>query len=128
MRNYIFLIFSILILFTACKKEAGEGGTGIITGKVYARNYSSTGWFISQSYAPDERVYIIYGNSTVYNDEMRTSYDGTYRFDYLYPGTYTIFAYSECDSCASGLSAVLDTVEITGEGQVVTVPDIVVRK
>lgn len=127
MQHYIFIVLTILTLFTACKKEAGVGGTASITGRVYARNYSN-GWFVSQSYAPDERVYIIYGNSPVYNDDMRTHYDGTYRFDYLYPGTYTVFAYSDCDSCASGIQAVLDTVEITGEGQVVTVPDIVVRK
>lgn len=127
MRNYILFIITLIILFSACKKEAGKGGTAIITGKVYARNYTN-GWFVSQSYAPDERVYIIYGNSTVYNDDMRTSHDGTYRFDYLYPGTYTVFAYSDCDTCAAGIKAVLDTVEIAGEGQVVTVPDMVIRK
>jgi hypothetical protein len=116
-----------LISFAGCQKDAGEGGTGVITGKVYARSVKN-GFLVGEFYAPDERVYIMYGNSTVYNDDMDTHYDGTYRFSYLYPGNYTIYCYSECDSCVSEVEPIIANVEITKEGEIVEVPDIVIQK
>ena len=57
---------------------------------------------------------------------MDTHYDGTYEFKYLYPGTYNIFAYSDCDSCASNTVAVEVSVQITDKNETVVATDIVV--
>ncbi len=126
-----FLLFSICLMlslfFLSCQKEAGEGGTAMITGKVYAKDVRN-GFLIGEFYAPDERVYIMYGNSPVYDDDMDTHFDGSYRFRYLYPGTYTIFCYSECDSCLSEIEPIIQQVEISKAGEIVELPDIVIQK
>lgn len=97
-------------------------------GKVFARTYNSGGIQIDSFYVPDERVYLIYGDDEFYGEELRTHYDGTYRFQYLYKGNYTVYAYSECDTCSSGLQAIFQTIEIKKNGEVLTLPDIVIRK
>ena len=129
MRQFLILLFcsNFALFFSSCQKEAGEGGTAVISGKVFAKDVRN-GFVIGEFYAPDERVYIMYGNSPVYNDDMDTHYDGSYRFRYLYPGTYTIFCYSECDSCASEIEPIIQQVEISKEGEVVELPDIVIQK
>ena len=129
MRQFLILLFcsNFALFFSSCQKEAGEGGTAVISGKVFAKDVRN-GFVIGEFYAPDERVYIMYGNSPVYNDDMDTHYDGSYRFRYLYPGTYTIFCYSECDSCASEIEPIIQQVEISKEGEVIELPDIVIQK
>ncbi len=125
MRFNILTACFVLALGTlvGCSKQAGEGGTAVLTGKIFARDYVD-GWLVDSFYVPDERVYIMYGNSSIYDDDTRTHYDGSYRFNYLYPGDYTIFAYSECASCPSGKEAIKKTVTITKEGEIVHVDDI----
>jgi hypothetical protein len=128
-----FLTASVALLllttgFYGCKKGAGEGGTSAIKGKIYVMNYNSSGQLVSQYYGQEERVYIIYGDADFYGNDTRTSYDGTYEFDYLRQGSYTIFAYSDCDTCASGSEAVLLTTEITKNNSTTDLPDLVVKR
>jgi hypothetical protein len=83
----------------------------------------------NQYYAPDEDVFIIYGNDSVFSDRTRTSYEGTYRFEYLRPGSYTIYAYSKnLETKLPPLLAVKKTVQVIDENQVVRVEDIVINK
>lgn len=117
------MLFSML----SCQKEAGEGGNSSIHGKITVMEYSN-GWFLGSYDGAEERVYIIYGDNNIYNDDMRTHFDGSYQFDYLYPGTYTIYTYSDCESCISGKTMVSETIEITDKGQIVEVPEIVIEK
>ena len=119
--------FSILA-FTACNKEPGEGGTSSITGKVIIYNVNSDGDTTSLPYdAMDTDVYIIYGEgSQTYNDNFKTSFDGSYRFDYLTPGKYTIFAYSECETCLGFLETKSLTVEVTDKKQVIEAQDLII--
>ena len=42
-----------------------------------------------------EDLYIIYGDGTIHNDKVEASYDGSFKFEFLQPGTYTIFGYTE---------------------------------
>jgi hypothetical protein len=116
-------------LMIACEKDEGIGGTSTITGKVKVREYNGNFTFlVGEYYAGDQDVYIIYGNDSVYSDKFATSYDGTYRFEYLREGTYKVFAYSK-DSAAYPLNRdieVMKEVTITEKNQVVTVEDIIV--
>ncbi|MGZ4156800.1 MAG: hypothetical protein ACXVED_06565, partial [Bacteroidia bacterium] len=67
-------LFSSVFLFYACKKEPGPGGTSSIKGKVYAHYYDKNLYLLTKSaYAPDEDVYIIYGNNVAYGDHQKTS-------------------------------------------------------
>lgn len=116
-----------ILFFTACNKEPGEGGTSSITGKVLVINLNASGDTISQYYGMDEDVYIIYGEDTeTYNDKFSTSLDGSFAFNYLTPGKYTIFAYSKCDVCDSGQNAVSATVEITDKKQAIVMDDLII--
>ena len=123
------LIFlTVSITFSSCQKE-GEGGTASIVGKVYAKNYDGLGVLISEFYAPDEDVYIIYGGgSSLHDDRYTTTFDGSFRFQYLTKGEYTVFVYSDCPSCPSGVEAVSQTVNITSNGQDIVLEDLQIRK
>ena len=109
------LFFSVSVLLLAsCNKEPGVGGLATISGKVYV--YDVNGTFtdtLSEYYAMDERVYIIYGtDDSTYDEDFRTSLDGSFEFNYLTPGSYTLYAYSDTTN-ASGFTPVTKTVTIT---------------
>lgn len=123
----LFLLLSILITLISCKKNEGQGGSSTITGNVYIQDKDANGDTKGERYpALDERVYIIYGpDGTLHNDDYRSSYDGSYRFEFLTNGTYKLFAYQECVSCQSGDEPVIKTVTIDSKNASVIVPDIV---
>jgi hypothetical protein len=123
-------LFAILILITACSKEAGEGGLASIRGKVWVKDYDDSFTLLrDEYYAQDEEVFIIYGDDVSVGERVRTSYDGWYEFQYLRPGTYTVFCYSD-DSTLQTLAKipVLQEVEIQGRKDVVVLPDLVIFK
>lgn len=119
---------SLLMGLGACSKEEGKGGTATLTGKIYVKDYNSNGQIKGEYYAPAEDVYIIYGNNTMFGDDTKTNYDGTYQFDGLRTGDYTIFAYSKCDACASGVTPVFQSVTIETKGKEVEVATITITK
>jgi hypothetical protein len=130
-RFFFFPLLFITLLQFSCEKEEGEGGTSTITGKVFVRQYNSNFTFLSeQYYAPDEDVYIIYGDDAVYSDKTTTNFDGTFRFKYLREGNYTIFAYSE-DSAnyptRHQIPVMLD-VKISKRNQTIEIEDIILLK
>ncbi len=127
--KHIMAIAVLPILLFACKKEPGIGGKSTITGKVYAIEFSNnTGQATgNEYYAPEERVYIRYGDHTFHDDDVRTGPDGQYQFDWLRKGSYTIFVYSECPSCESGTISIEKTIEINDNKEVVEVDDLVIE-
>lgn len=131
--RYILLIITGLLtagLFS-CAKDEGEGGTSSITGKIYVQDYNANFTILeSEYYGQEIDVYIVYGNDYVYSDRFRTHYDGTYRFQFLRKGNYTIYAYSKdmSGNSASGLIPVEKEVKITANHQEVEVEDIVIIK
>ena len=97
MRNLILLI-TITIVFAACTKEAGEGGTSVIQGQVYKIHTfqnSTTGEIDTLYFQLDagKDVFIIYSDdeTDIYDDEFETDYNGRYRFEFLRKGDYTIY-------------------------------------
>jgi hypothetical protein len=129
----LFLSTALQLLLNSCKKEAGEGGTSFIKGRVYAKYYNKNFTLLADSaYAPDVDIYIIYGDEFSYGERKRTSYNGTYEFKFLQKGTYKLFAYTRDSSgtyrnlvnqYANDLP-VIQEVEITKNKQTVEVPDI----
>ncbi len=105
--NRAFVVLSALlsiIVLGACEKSEGEGGNSSINGQIIEqRMVSPCSDEIEAEYpVAEQRVYIIYGDeSEVYHDDMRTDFDGRYKFRWLRPGTYTIFVISECSTCDS---------------------------
>jgi hypothetical protein len=127
---YIVALF-IAVALISCEKDEGKGGTSSISGKVMLRQYNTNFTILlEQYYASDEDVFIVYGNDVVYGDKTSTNYDGTFRFDYLREGSYTIFAYSE-DSANFPTRheiPVIRQVNITGKNQDLVVNPIVILK
>jgi len=124
-----FLIASIIFAAPSCTKDPGTGGTSSISGKIFVKDYNASfTTLLNEYYAPEQRVYIIYGDNEVYSDDMRTHYNGSYRFDNLRKGTYHIFAYSKdsTQTSPSGLVHVMKTVEITANNQQLVIEDIVI--
>ncbi|MBK7214776.1 MAG: hypothetical protein IPH88_16070 [Bacteroidales bacterium] len=131
MKQLVLACAILAILFTSCEKEPGEGGTSSISGKVYVLDYNSTLTHLNETYyGSKEDVYIVYGDNTVYNNSMETSFDGSYRFDNLRKGHYRIFAYSK-DSTATipgGVFAVIKEVDITSNKQDINLDDLIIVK
>lgn len=116
MKKSLYLIF-ILFVSLACKKVEGEGGKASISGKIYVKDYNKQQTSLLDEYdGASENVYLIYGtDDTVYDDKMEASYDGTFKFKYLQPGTYTVFSYQEKYNASTGVTtneAVKVTVEL----------------
>lgn len=130
-------LLALCALFS-CKKEAGEGGTSTITGKVIVHTFDGgTGLIQDTLPGSTEDVYIIYGaDHAAYDNDYKTSYDGTFEFKYLQKGKYRLFVYSRDSTGASNgtfnalkpKQPVFVDVEITDNRSTVTTPDIVILK
>ena len=100
--KYGILTFILLITLAACRKEEGVGGDASIKGQLwtYAVNSSFAGTIAdtAQAYAQyaaeDTYVYIVYGDHSGFDKRIKTDYNGYFEFSFLYPGDYTIYAYS----------------------------------
>ena len=130
MSNKIKLILPIFILFmvfSSCRKVEGPGGSVTIKGVVIERNHVGTSIF--EYPAADQDVYIIYGSeNSFYDDDVSTSYDGSFEFRYLQKGDYQIFAYQDNPSVASGTDEVLVQVNANEKNQVIILDTIYIDK
>lgn len=93
----VFLALAMVtLLFTACNKGEGKGGTGTIQGYVKLVQHPDDDYQLHTDTvdAAKTDVFIVYGNDEFYGDDVETGPDGLYRFEYLRPGHYTVFAYS----------------------------------
>lgn len=118
-----------LLMFNSCAKEEGPGGKATITGKLKVLNYNSTfTTLLDEYYAPGKNVYIMYGDHTFADDNVDTGPDGTFTFEFLREGKYTIYAVSKDknDPTFTGTISMQTTVEITDKKQVLDIGDLVV--
>ncbi len=120
------LLAFILLFFGSCTKEAGEGGSSTLKGRIYGYDINTSGIVTDSAAVQDARVYISYGDNTTVDDDTRSSYTGEYAFRGLRKGTYTIFVYSQCNDCPFNQEVKKQVVEITEANQEVLVPDIVI--
>jgi hypothetical protein len=107
------LFIAINLLFLAlcsCSIEEGDGGQGEISGRVMVQvKYSNPILGIKDSIikeypAVKEKVYIQYGESTIYDNDFSTDGQGYYKFPNLTKGDYTLTVYSYCDTCDTGIN------------------------
>ena len=126
MKSFFGIIILLTLVATSCRKGEGKGGKATITGKVYVDYYNQSGSSVDNSYyARDEDVFIVYGNNTFYDDKIATHYDGSYQFDYLMPGNYTVYTYSkDVDGGADNPKIlVLKEVTISDKNEIVELDD-----
>jgi hypothetical protein len=131
------LFLSLLISFSSCEKEAGEGGTSVIQGQVYKiytfQNFTTGEWdTLYYQLDSGKDVYIIYSDdiNAVYDDKFETDYNGVYRFDYLRKGDYIIYTYADSiDMNNVSYDFPLFThITISNNNSVNTVEDFVIEK
>ena len=126
MKKYLFIISLITISLYSCSKEEGEGGRSSISGIVHMTDI--TGGVQGEYNVPDYDVYIIYGDDDdVYDDDMKTNYDGSFTFNNLREGSYKVYAYTQDLTKASGVSAVFAS-ETIGKDEQANVGTIEVKK
>ena len=125
-RIIVFLFCSFSLLLSSCAKEAGEGGSSTIKGRIYGYDINTSGVVTDSAVVQDVRVYISYGDNSTVDDDTRTSYTGEYVFRGLHKGKYTVFVYSQCNDCPFNQEVKKQVVEITEANQEVLVPDIVI--
>ena len=125
-RIYSAFLFSAFIattfLFSSCSKTEGPGGASTIKGKIHVLVYDVAGNLINDYDAQKEDVYLVYGDEdTFYDDDIETSHDGTFEFNYLRPGNYQLFVYQECLTCPSGKEALILDIEIADKRSTIDV-------
>lgn len=125
-RIIVFLFCAFSLLLSSCAKEAGEGGSSSIKGRVLGYDINTSGVITDSAVVQDARVYISYGDNTTVDEDTRSSYTGEYVFRGLQKGKYTIFTYSQCNDCPFNQEVKKQVVEITEANQEVLVPDIVI--
>ena len=130
MSNKIKLILPISILlfvFSSCRKVEGPGGNVTIKGVVIERNHVGTSIF--EYPAADQDVYLIYGSeNTFYDDDVKTSFDGSFEFRYLQKGDYQVFSYQDNPTVASGTDEVLLELNASSNNEVVVLDTIYIDK
>jgi hypothetical protein len=90
----IVVVVSLAVI--SCSKMEGEGGTGSISGTVMEYFYNDDfSKVIYSEPAVDEDVFILYGDDQAVGDRVRTGPNGIFRFDFLYPGNYTVYYQTE---------------------------------
>ena len=119
---FLFSLSSLLFLGTGCTKIEGPGGAATIKGKIHVTEYDGAGNVINDFDAPKFDVYIIYGNAegeNYFDDDIETSFDGTFEFSFLEPGNYQIFVYEDCNTCFSGKKEKVIDVTINDKKEIV---------
>ncbi len=110
MRKNLFniLLFNSFLLLICCTKNPGIGGQASILGNVQVNNINILGDTIATYDAQELDVYIIYGNlNNTFDDDVKTSHDGSFEFNFLNPGEYDVFVYSDCADCPNGQDSVV---------------------
>jgi hypothetical protein len=120
------ILLVIALLTLSCSHDEGYGGLATIRGKVFGKDYNSSGNVVGQGYVGGFKVYISKHGEPNYFDSKDSAPDGSFKFDYLYEGKYDIWVYGDCDYCAWDQVYVLKTIEITSKKQTVETEDFVV--
>lgn len=108
----LFALLCLLAIFNSCINDEGLGGKSIIEGKVYKVYHLNDSFSFEADTFPaaKEDVYLIFGNDAIYGEKMETGHDGLFRFSYITPGTYKVYAYSTLQNTQK--IAVMDTVTV----------------
>ena len=135
MKRYL-VICIISIGFLACEKEAGEGGTSVIDGRIiyFTTSYNTQTSVTDTHYYPKagKDVFIIYSDDedAIYDDKFETDWEGRYHFEFLRKGDYTIFTHvdSIVINDVTYDYPIFKHISITNNNSINTLSDFVIHK
>lgn len=124
--EFLLMLFALACVMPSCNKGPGEGGRGTVQGFVQLVHHPDDDFTLTPDtmVAAKTDVFIVYGDEAFYGDDVETGSDGMYRFEYLLPGHYTVFAYSVLPSGEK--ITVSETVELA-KGAVAEVPTLYIH-
>ena len=115
-----------MLLLPSCNKGPGEGGTGTVQGLVTLVHHPDDDFSLTPDTMPAAKtdVFIIYGDDVYFSDDVETGSDGMYRFEYLLPGSYTVYSYS---TLPSGEKVAVGETVTLARGAVAQVPTLYIH-
>lgn len=101
--------------------EGKAYGTSIIKGEVWAQYIDKNGIVLGTGPAYEHRVYLQRVGEEFHIDDVRVGLDGTFMFQKVFPGSYTVFTISvDADEIPSIIS---QNIVVDEAGQIVTLPE-----
>ncbi len=120
--KYLVVLIVLNLLLFSCKKHSGIGGNSSIVGQLNVEHYNSDFSVLKYTEpAVDVYVYLVFGDQKGYGSRIRTMYDGSFEFNNLRVGEYTIYSYSmnKNQQGAGQLVSVLKRVKINKNKEIV---------
>jgi hypothetical protein len=113
--KYSQYLFLLMLIFSACNKDEGLGGSSSLEGYVYAIEHFDDNFSFQTDTFPalDTDVFLEFGDDLRVGERIRTGREGYYRFDYLRKGNYTVYALSEFPGKEK--RAVIQNVKVNGD-------------
>lgn len=123
---FLMALSASALMMPSCNKGPGEGGTGTVQGFVKLVHHPDDDYTLTPDtmVAAKTDVFIVYGDEAYFGDDAETNANGMYRFEYLRPGDYTVFAYSTLPSGEK--VAVSEVVELQ-RGAIANVPTLYIH-
>ena len=83
-------------LASSCTQDEGFGGNSHIKGVLIEKYYNADSTvFQYELPAKDEDVFILFGDQNNVGEDTKTSFTGNFQFQYLWPGNYKLYYYSD---------------------------------
>lgn len=126
MTRFLMTLLALALVMPSCNKGAGEGGTGTVQGFVKLVHHPDDDYTLTPDtiVAAKTDVFIVYGDENFFGDDIETGADGGYRFEYLRPGNYTVYAYS---TLPSGQKVAVSEMVDLARGAVAQVPTLYIH-
>jgi hypothetical protein len=120
------LIFFLICSCVACTQDEGLGGNSHIKGKIKVNYYNDEGALLSDAVGPagDEDVYLIFGNDSVIGAKTTTSNSGDFEYQYLWPGSYKLYYYSDDTTGLSDKKVAIEKDITLAKGETLVLDDL----
>jgi len=127
--SFFLLLTFVSLSIISCKKIEGPGGSSTIKGIIHAEVYDAAGNLLYDYNVAKEDVFIIYGDDeSTFDDKTKTSFDGSFKFEFLEKGNYQVFVYEKANTVPGGKVVKIIDVEISEKKSSVDLGTITIQK
>ena len=112
---------------TFLKNTQIEDGNAVVIGKVLFQDTIPQQQKVITYPAIDHRVYLVYGNETVYRNDFKTDVNGYFRFDKLNIGNYKVYVYTCDNDCVRDIKIVELEFSIENSNGETTIQNLIIK-